>query len=263
MNKSFSLKLEDISFSYSRKKACTPALDSVSFAFSDKKFISILGANGSGKSTLMKVLLGLLRPSKGEITVDGGSLFSMARDERARRFAYVPQFLAFEGGIDVLEFLLSARLPYLGFGRSIADEDLELVNRVAVKTGCAHFLGRTLDSLSGGERQKVYLARALVQGGEVLLLDEPVSHLDLKNQLEVMSLLQTLSSSGKTVITIIHDINMARQYSDHVIMLKKGRVVAAGPPQDVITPDSVEHCFDITVKAQGDYLYPLPLELSK
>jgi iron complex transport system ATP-binding protein len=191
----------------------------------------VLGGNGAGKSTLLKCLNGILKPPRGSVRVDGEELLQMSRASAARRLGYVPQRYS-ETQQTVFELVLMGRRPHIRWALSAAD--YERVEEVIEQMGIAHLAARSASDLSGGELQKAVIARALAQSPEVLLLDEPTSCLDLKGQVEVMSLIRRIvETENLSAIIAIHDLNLAVHYADQFVFLKDGRIHAAVSKKDL------------------------------
>lgn len=210
--------------------------------------VAILGPNGAGKSTLLKLMLGLLHPGEGEISFEGDVLGRMSRAELARAIAMVPQELLLPYALTVREVVLLGRTPYLHRYRSPAREDLEAVQAAMVATDLLPSACRPYNELSGGERQRVILAMALAQQPRLLLLDEPTRSLDLSHQLRILSLIKNLNMKhGLTVVSSMHDLNLSSLYFDRLLLLSSGRIVADGPPDQVIRPDMIREAFGVPV----------------
>jgi iron complex transport system ATP-binding protein len=205
---------------------------------------ALAGPNGSGKSSLLRCALGLLRPERGRVELDGRDLSGLAPAERARLLAYVPQAVPPGFPMSVFEFVLAGRRPHLAWRATAADE--EAVALALERAGLEDLALRPYDHLSGGQKQKALLARALAQSTPVLVLDEPTSSLDLRHQTEVMDLLRFLAvEAGIAVLLAAHDLNLAARFAARVILLEQGRVRAAGPPQSTLTPENVALVFGV------------------
>ncbi|MFV2174560.1 ABC transporter ATP-binding protein [Actinomadura sp. LOL_016] len=224
-----------------------PVLTGVSLDVPAGSWTAVIGPNGAGKSTLLRSVLGLL-PADGEVRVAGEDLRALKPRQRARVVAYAPQTPNLPAGMTVFDYTLLGRSPYIPhLGRESA-RDRAIATEVLERLDLTSFAGRHLDHLSGGERQRVVLARALAQQTSVLLLDEPTSALDIGHQQQVMELIDRLRlSDGLTVVTTIHDLTLAGQYADSLVLLSGGRVAAAGTPREVLTRDAVEAHFDARV----------------
>lgn len=224
-----------------------PVLKDVSLEVAAGSWTAVIGPNGAGKSTLLRAVLGLL-PSAGEIALAGADLAAMKPRQRARLVAYAPQSPNLPVGMTVFDYTLLGRSPYIPhLGRESA-RDRAIAREVLDRLDLAGLADRPLDHLSGGERQRVVLARALAQQTSVLLLDEPTTALDIGHQQQVMELIDQLRlSDGLTVVTTIHDLTLAGQYADGLVLLSGGRVAAAGTPGEVLTRAAIQEHFDARV----------------
>lgn len=207
-----------------------------------------LGPNGTGKTTLLRLLLGDLAPEAGEVLLEGRPVAAFSPRERARRVAYVPQAATSAFAFTVRELVGMGRWPHQGALGLPSFADREVVERALARTGSLPVAERTLAELSGGEAQCAMIARALAQQPRVLLLDEPTSHLDLRNQLLVLGLVRDLArEEGVAALCIAHDVNLAARFADRLCLLRDGRVLAEGPPADVLRADLLEACFGVAV----------------
>lgn len=234
------IKLEHIDAGYGNKRV----LHSINLSFPERQITSIIGRNGCGKSTLLKVMGGFIKPDKGDIILDGVNLFSMENGERARKMSYLPQSRSIPM-ISVEKMVLHGRFPYLSYPRRYRKEDKRIALEAMERVGIFHLRERELSRLSGGERQKVYLAMGLTQSTDVILLDEPTTFLDITYQLEVLKLLSELREEGKTIITVIHDIDLALRYSDQILVMKEGQVVLYDKPQKVYESGVLQEVFHV------------------
>ena len=234
------LSVNKVEFSYGN----VPVLRDVNFEVQKGDFISILGVNGSGKSTLMKCINRILSFKDGIILVEDRDLKEMKNIEIAQKIGYVPQNSE-TGYITVFDAVLLGRKPYIKW--DVSRGDIELTEKVLKVMGLEDYSLRYINELSGGELQKVVIARALVQEPQILLLDEPTSDLDLKNQLEVMKIIKDVSSTRKIAsVVVMHDINLALRYSDKFIILKDGQVFTTGG-KEVITPEIIKETYGVDV----------------
>ena len=210
--------------------------------------VALIGHNGSGKSTLLK-LIGRQQPvSSGEIYFEGKPLAGWGAREFARRLAYLPQRTPAAPGMLVKELVALGRYPWHGALGRFGTSDQAKVDEAIALTGIGQFAERMVDSLSGGERQRVWLAMLVAQDATCLLLDEPISALDIGQQLEVLSLTRELcQKKGITIITVLHDINMAARYCDKVIALHSGRLMAQGTPEEIMTVEELARIFDVNM----------------
>lgn len=210
------------------------AVDGVDVVLHERELLVVIGPNGSGKSTLLRLLAGLLVAQQGQVTVKGRPLSALSTLERAHLLAVVPQSLAALPEVTVERFVLSGRYARIGRWRGPqADDDLAVRDALAA-ADVDGLGGRHLPDLSGGQRQSALIARALAQKAEILLVDEPTASLDLNHQLEVFALLGRLSEAGRAAIVVTHDLNLASQFADRVALMNAGRVVAVGPPAEVL-----------------------------
>jgi len=235
------LHAKHLCFSYGR----TPILGGVDLRVAKGELCAILGNNGAGKSTLLKCLAGILRPREGAIYLDGTEAGCLGRKQRARLVAYVPQREYSQSHFTVFDSVLVGRRPHIAW--AAGTRDLEIVEQVLDALGLSRLALRSVDALSGGEYQKVLIARALAQQPRVLLLDEPTNNLDLKNQLEVMQTVRhAIDERGLCAVMVIHDINLALRFADSFLLLQAGTVRTRGGPE-VITPSNIEDAYGVRV----------------
>jgi len=237
------LKAENLCFSYQK-----PIITNVSIDIKKNELVVILGPNGSGKSTLMKMLAGLLNPNKGKIFLANRLLTTISRRELAKEIGYVAQETRVEFPLSVFEFILQGRFAY---GRGVGfeqEDDFKIASQVMQLTATTEFKSRQLNELSGGERQRVFLARALAQKPKFLLLDEPTANLDIAYQVATLKLLSELTSQeGLTVLLITHEINLASEFANKILLLKDGKIFSQGSPSEVLTKDALETVFETTL----------------
>lgn len=236
-----------------------PVLDDVSLAIGAGDFFVIIGPNGSGKTTLMKLICGLLKTGPGRIRLFGKDIRGYSHRSLARRIAYVPQSLEVSFPFTVAEAVLLGRAPHqnvLGLPRAI---DLAAAGQAMTTTGVAHLAARKLDQLSGGEQQRVSIARALCQEPEILLLDEPTASLDLSHQIRLMDLMERLKrEKALTVVMVSHDVNLAAMYADRLLLLGNGRIARLGLPAEVLTPRDLEAAYGCRVMVDESPFGGLP-----
>jgi iron complex transport system ATP-binding protein len=210
------------------------------------KVTAIIGANASGKSTLLRGMARLLAPRGGRVLLDGVALDAMRSDEVAKVLGLLPQSPVAPDGITVGDLVARGRYPHQGWFRRWTPDDDAAVGAALAATGTAELVDRHLRELSGGQRQRVWIAMALAQETEVLLLDEPTTFLDINFQVEVLDLLTDLNRDrGTTVVMVLHDLNLACRYADHVVAMKSGAIVVEGRPADVIDADVIREVFDL------------------
>lgn len=222
-------------------------LHDISLAIQDKEFVGIIGPNGSGKSTFLKCLYRVLQPSGGKIFFDGTELSSLSHRDTALKMAVVAQHSTVNFDFSVLEMVLMGRSPYKGLLDRDQLDDYEIARHALAQVGLSDFESRNFNTLSGGEQQRVILARALAQRTECLVLDEPTNHLDIKYQLELMTIVKRLDA---TVVSAIHDLNLAAIYCDRIIALKDGHIVCSSTPQDVLSSDTIRHIYGVSAMVQ-------------
>jgi iron complex transport system ATP-binding protein len=212
-----------------------PAVSDISFSVERGEFLGIIGPNGSGKSTLLRLVSGVLPAWRGQIRVDGKPVSAYTRSELCRRIAVVPQETKIDFPFSVTEVVLFGRTPHLGGFGFEGDLDLQAAERAMARTQTSHLARRAITQLSGGERQRVIVARALAQEPRFLLLDEPGAFLDIRHEVEMYDLLRELQAEGITILTVLHDLNLAALYCDRVALLDAGRLAQVGPPEEVLT----------------------------
>lgn len=220
-------------------------IDGVSIRIPDSGTLGLVGPNGSGKTTLLRTLYGALTPDAGTVQVDERPLRGYPRKQLARRLAVVVQENPGELPMSVADLVMLGRLPHQGFTAQHTKEDERVVGAALAKVGVAHLARRNVQDLSGGERQRVMIARALAQGADHILLDEPTNHLDIRYQHEVLDLVATLPGSATVVL---HDLNLAARYCDHIIVLHNGRIAAYGTPDEVMVPEVLEPVYQVEVR---------------
>lgn len=243
------IEVENLGFGYSK----TPLLKDLSFAVEEGSFLAIAGPNGVGKSTLLNLMSNFLKPRSGSITIDGTALGEYTTASLAQKVALVRQEFVPAFGFSVIETVMMARTRHFGQLGFDSQEDRRIVAESLEATDTADLASRQLSNISGGERQRVFIARALAQQTPVLLLDEPTSFLDLKHQVRVYDLLKKMQlEQNKTVVAITHDINLAAQYCDQVLLLAAGAGYHQGTAEDVLDPERIEEVFG--VKGMSGYV---------
>ena len=232
------LKVENIEY----KTKQTKILRGVSLQVHPGEFVGVIGPNGSGKSTLLKNIYRMLTPTSGEILLDGKSLIKMSNRKMAERLAVVAQESEANFDFTVGEVVQMGRYPRKKMMEAANDEDREIVKQSLGMVGMDEFLERSFLTLSGGEKQRVLIARALAQETEMIILDEPTNHLDIGRQIKTLSLLK---NSGKTVLTALHDLSLAARFCDRVYVLKDGRNLCDGQPETLISSELVKELYQI------------------
>ncbi len=244
------MEVRDVNFSYNGTDAI---LKNVSFTIQKNKINTIVGPNGSGKSTLLEILARLLSPNSGDVLLGGKSIFEWKEKEFAQNVAIVHQSNVLPNELMVKELLYFGRLPYKNWRMTRTKEDDLAVERALMQTELTEKAEKFVDSLSGGERQRVFIATALVQDTPILLLDEPTTFLDMYFQLEILELVKRLNQEENlTIVMILHDLNQALMYSDHLIVMKNGEVVAKGEPEELLTTDLIAETYGVVADVLND-----------
>lgn len=236
------LKIQNLSAGYPGH----PVLQDISLTIPSGKVTAIAGPNGCGKSTLLKALCGIL-PAKGSVSWGGRELTGLAPRELARVIAYLPQNRQVPE-ITAERLVLHGRFPYLSYPRRYREEDRRIAWGAMVRMGVADLAQRNMTSLSGGQRQKVYIAMALAQDTPVVLLDEPNAYLDIAHQLQLMHQARMLAEEGKAVVLVLHDLTMALEKADHLVVLSQGALAAQGPPEAVFHSGTLTETFGVEVR---------------
>ena len=245
------LEARDLHFRY--PGAGAPMFDGLSLAIGARDFLGLIGPNGSGKTSLLRLLSGTLRPSAGEVRLEGRSIHSFRPRERAQRLAVVPQESRILFNFTVMEMVLMGRSPHLGLLGLEGSHDRAIARRALEEMDLGDREETPLRELSSGERQRALVARALAQEPAILLLDEATAFLDLKHRLQIGEILSRLNrEQGLTIMAISHDLNMAARYSSRLALLKQGRLVADGTPAEVLTPDQVRAVYETEVRIEID-----------
>lgn len=228
-----------------------PVLTEVSLALEQGEMLGLIGPNGAGKSSLLKLLSGIWKPSRGQPEMDGTPLAAQPPALRARRLAYLTQDGTAHWPISVERIVALGRLPHLGNWQRPAEEDARIIHRVMAQTQLLELADRPFPTLSGGEKARVLLARALAVEPQILIADEPVAALDPSHQLEVMDLLRRHCTDGGSVLVVLHDLRLAAHYCDRLQLLLNGKTLACGGPEEVLTPGNLEQAYGIRLRASG------------
>ncbi|WP_081878327.1 ABC transporter ATP-binding protein [Nocardia brasiliensis] len=227
--------------------------DQLSVDVPDGEFTVVIGPNACGKSTLLRALARLLAPESGAVLLDGKSIATYPAKEVARRIGLLPQSSIAPDGIRVADLVARGRYPHQSLLRQWSQADADAVAAAMAATGVAELSARPVDELSGGQRQRVWIAMVLAQDTPVILLDEPTTYLDIAHQIHLLDLCRALHrDSGRTVVAVLHDLNHAFRYAGHLIAMKDGRVVAAGPPKQIVTAELVREVFDLGCRIIDD-----------
>ena len=240
------IELKNINGGYGKKQV----LFDINTIMHENEITSIIGPNGCGKSTLLEISSGLMKPYEGVVVADGVNIHEMNAKDRAKKISVLSQQKN-PGALTVRALVYHGRFPYLGYPRKYRDEDRKIVDQAMRTAGIYDLAEESLSELSGGQQQKAYIAMLLAQNTDIVFLDEPVTFLDINYQLELMEIIKELKNNGKTVIMVIHDINLAMSYSDKIIAMKNGRIVFGGKPTKMCESNVLESIFGI--KANYSY----------
>lgn len=220
---------------------------------------TIIGPNGCGKSTLLRTLTRLLKPAKGTVVLDGEDIVKLRTRDVAKKLGLLPQAPVAPEGLTVGDLVARGRHPHQSWLRQWSSDDAGVVERALAMTGVADLADRPVDSLSGGQRQRVWISMTLAQGTDLLLLDEPTTYLDLAHAIDVLDLVDDLHESGCTVVMVLHDLNLATRYSDNLIVMRAGSILAQGHPRDVITAELLYEAFGLQAQVIDDPVGDRPL----
>lgn len=239
------IETKNLNWSYNGTKV----LDNISIEIRFGTFTGILGPNGAGKTTLLKQILNLIQVEKDSILIRGTDIKNYSRKELARIEAYVPQSIKMDFNFTVEQLVMMGRTPFLGRFERESSKDIEIAEWAMKETGVLKLKNKFITHLSGGELQRVVIARALTQEPIILVLDEPTSHLDIHHQINILSILRTLAKKeGLTIIAVLHDVNHALEYCDNLFLMDKGKIVKSGSPEMVMTPEIMKDVYNLNVK---------------
>ncbi|MBK4149647.1 ABC transporter ATP-binding protein [Corynebacterium macginleyi] len=225
----------------------------LSATFPAGKITTVVGPNGCGKSTLLRAMSGLLNLATGNISVNGNNISDMKRKDVARILGVLPQSPVAPEGLLVSDLVARGRHPHQAWFRQWSATDEDAVYAALKQTGSADLANRTLDELSGGQRQRVWISMVLAQNTDILFLDEPTTYLDLATSVDILELVDSLRQKlGRTVVMVLHDLNLAVRYSDYLVVMKKGQVIASGTPGEVITAERLQQAFDLRARVIED-----------
>ncbi|MFH8793660.1 ABC transporter ATP-binding protein [Streptomyces sp. NPDC017941] len=234
-------------------------IDDLDVAIPPGVITTIIGPNGCGKSTLLRTLTRLLRPTKGTVVLDGEDIVKLRTKDVAKKLGLLPQAPVAPEGLTVSDLVARGRHPHQSWLRQWSADDADVVERALAMTGVADLADRPVDSLSGGQRQRVWISMTLAQGTDLLLLDEPTTYLDLAHAVDVLDLVDDLHESGCTVVMVLHDLNLATRYSDNLVVMTEGSVLAQGHPRDVITAELLYEAFGLRARVIDDPVGDRPL----
>lgn len=252
------LKIENLSFSYPGKDVLTD----VSFSAREGEVIGIMGQNGCGKTTLLKCVNGSNKATSGNVILNGIDISSLSRKEIAQKMAFVMQTTSMTFPFTVYETVMMGRYSHMGFATNESNEDVDVVYQAMKDTGTLDFKDRRINELSGGERRRVFIARALAQKPEILILDEPTLHLDIKYQFELLELIQGLArEKGILVLIVTHDLILASRYCDKMLLIKDGGISNIGETSEVATTENYRKIFEVLTEIKEDFRFGLDVLL--
>lgn len=240
-----SLSIHHLETGYKQQKI----LHNITTTIPTQKITALIGPNGCGKSTLLKSIARLLQAEKGEIQLNGKNIQNYSAKEYAKQLAYLPQQHLIPEGIIVKHLVGYGRSPYLNLWGKLSKNDKKIIGEAMHATKIHELSEKRVDELSGGQQQRAFIAMALAQKTPYLLLDEPTTYLDLNHQISLMEIMRKEQQRGATVITVLHDLNQAARYCDHLIVLKKGELIAEGAPKDVLTHEILHEVFNVEATA--------------
>ena len=250
------LRARDLKLAYGERVV----VDGLDFEVEGGTITAVIGPNGCGKSTMLRALGRLLQPQRGEVLLDGEKIHKMSTKEVARILGVLPQSPAAPEGLTVADLVARGRHPHQSWYRQWSSDDESAVAEALAMTGIGDLAERTLDELSGGQRQRAWLSMALAQGTDLLLLDEPTTYLDLSHQVDVLELVGRLhDESGRTVVMVLHDLNLAARYADRLVAMKDGAIVASGEPGEVLTEELLADVFDLRARVIPDPVAGTPM----
>ncbi|MEV4743411.1 ABC transporter ATP-binding protein [Streptomyces sp. NPDC049555] len=250
------LRAESVTLAYDGRTIA----EDLSVTVPDHSFTVVVGPNACGKSTLLRALARMLKPRTGAVLLDGAAIGSYPARTVARTLGLLPQSSVAPDGITVADLVARGRHPHQGLLRQWSEEDERIVGEAMAATGVSALAGRHVDELSGGQRQRVWIAMALAQCTPLLLLDEPTTYLDIQHQIDLLDLLADLhEEEGRTLVAVLHDLNQAARYATHLIAMRDGKVVAAGPPAQIVTEELVEEVFGVRCQVIDDPQSGTPL----
>lgn len=250
------LETKELTLSYGNKMV----IDNLDFQVPKGKISVLVGSNGCGKSTLLRSLARLLKPSSGSIILNNKEIYTQPTKEVARQLAILPQGPIAPEGLTVYQLVKQGRYPHQSWLQQWSVKDEEIVNRALELTKMTAFSDRSVDSLSGGQRQRAWIAMTLAQDTDIILLDEPTTYLDLAHQIEILNLLFQLNQQEqRTIVMVLHDLNLACRYAHHIVAVSDKKVYAQGLPEEIITPKLVQQVFGLECQVVLDPIFGTPL----
>lgn len=249
------LETQNLSVAYGKQTI----IPNLSVSIPKGKITALIGPNGCGKSTLLKTLVRINKPIAGDVLFENKSLSTYGDKILARSLSLLPQILVNPEGITVRKLVEYGRSPYVSHWGRLGKEDQLIVEQAMRDTGVFEFADKPVESLSGGQRQRAWIAMVIAQDTDVVMLDEPTTYLDMSHQVELMNLMQQMNAKGKTVVVVLHDLNQACRYCDHLVVLDQGRLVTAGSPDQVLTENMLSSVFDLKARVFRDPISNTPM----
>lgn len=256
INESAQIQVEQLDVAYEHNLI----IKNMNLSIPKGKITMIIGSNGCGKSTLLKTIARIIKPKAGTIKINGKSIKEQAPKDIAKEMAVLPQSPKAPSGLLVRELVSYGRFPYQSAMSGMSEHDYKVVDWALSVTGMKDFAEKSVDEVSGGQRQRAWIAMALAQETNILVLDEPTTYLDMSHQLEILLLLQKLNrEQNRTIVMVLHELNNATRFADHIIGVKEGKVVFEGQPKDVITEENLKKLYGIKAKLQMDETGSYPI----
>ncbi|SQD78294.1 Fe(3+) dicitrate ABC transporter ATP-binding protein FecE [Moritella yayanosii] len=249
------LTIENLTIGYAGKMI----LNELNITIAKGKITALIGPNGCGKSTLLKTIAGSLKPAKGKVSLAGQDLSKLSHKSRAKLLSILPQSPITPEGISVRQLVSCGRNPYLSHWGGLSQQDRDAVQAALVDTGLCDLADRSVDSLSGGQRQRVWIAMVLAQDTDYILLDEPTTYLDLTYQIELMEMMRKMNRQGKTLVVVLHDLNQACRYCDHLVVMKKGKIIVQDEPHKIFTSKLLKDVFALNAMIITDPIANKPM----
>lgn len=250
------LQTKDLTLAYGERTI----IDQMDLDIPKGEITVFIGGNGCGKSTLLRSIARLMKPKEGSVLLDGESISRLSTKEVARKMAILPQTPVSPEGLTVLQLVKQGRYPHQSWLKQWSRKDEEIVEDALRATGMEEFRDRKVDELSGGQRQRAWIALTLAQDTDIILLDEPTTYLDMTHQIEILDLLFELNEKeGRTIVMVLHDINLACRYAHNIVAIRDREVYAQGKPEEVISCELVKHVFDMDCQVSSDPLFGTPL----